>query len=106
MSPDKIPQPLIDSRCLSVDLSMTADETIDRIKNILPKMDIKDAKGNSLGATPEDKQLAVEFLDKYKDKIRAGKLNARTLGNIIKVIHSSRNINSDWEPAALTLLAN
>lgn len=106
MSPKEIPQPLIDSRCLSVDLSMTAQETIDRIKNILPKMDIKDSKGNSLNATKEEKELAINFLDKYKNKIRAGKLNARTLGNIIKVIHASKNVSSNWEDAALTLLSN
>jgi 8-oxo-dGTP pyrophosphatase MutT (NUDIX family) len=106
LAPDKIPQPLIDSRCLSVDLSMSKDETIKRIQNILPKMDIKDARGNSLGATLEEKQMALDFLNEHRNDIRIGKLNARTLGNIIKVIHSSKGEGEDWKDAAETLLFN
>lgn len=105
LSPKEMPQPLIDSRCLSVDLSMSKDETIKRLNNILPKMDVKNAKGKSLGASEEEKKMALDFLTKHKDDIRIGKLNARTLGNIIKIIHSTKG-SSNWEDSALTLLFN
>lgn len=105
LPPEEIPQPLIDSRCLSINLSMTKEETIERLEKIMPKMDILDAKGRSLRASKEDKRMALDFLNRYKDKIREGKLNARTLGNIVKIIHSSDGKNN-WESAALALLSN
>lgn len=105
LSPQEMPQPLIDSRCLSIDLSMSKEETIDRIKSILPKMKILDASGKPLKLDPEDKEKAINFLDKYKHSIREGKLNARTLGNIVKIIHASKGTNV-WESAALALLSN
>lgn len=105
LSPEEIPQPLIDSRCLSVDLSMTKEQTIQRLNQILPAMDILNAKGESLNISIEEKEQALNFLSKYKDSIRVGKLNARTLGNIAKIIHSTRGM-SNWEDSALTLLFN
>lgn len=103
---EDIPQPLIDSRCLSIDLSMTKEETIERINTILPNLKVLDTSGKPLKVSKQDKIDALTFLDKYKDSIREGKLNARTLGNIIKIIHSSRENNIPWQSAALALLSN
>lgn len=106
LPPTEIPQPLIDSRCLSVNLSMTKVETIERLNKILPKMKVLDSKGNPIqGITPEEKILALNFLDKHKDNIRIGKLNARVILSILKVIHSTKG-TSNWEDAALSLLYN
>lgn len=103
LSPEEMPQPLVDSRCLAIDLSMTVDETLNRMQTILPHVKIKDAQGNDLKMSMSEKQQALDFLKKYATKIRPGKINARTLLNIAKVIHSSPK---NWEDTAKTLLAN
>lgn len=99
----KMPQPLVDSRCLAIDLSMSRTETLERMGAILDKIKIKDRAGNPLSISSKEKKQALDFLSTHSDKIREGKLNARTLLNIMKVIHASPN---DWEEIATTLLYN
>ncbi len=111
LSSKEIPQP-IKSRSLRVDLSMDAQQTIDRIKNIaedkqgkLTNITLEDASGGKISYTHEDMDAAIKFLEKYKDK--TGDLNVRTLGNIVRVIHDAREEGEDegdWVDAAKSFI--
>lgn len=103
LSADKMPQPLIDSRCLAINLSMTKQETLDRITSILPLIKISGADGN-LDISMATKQAALEFLKQNADTIREGKLNVRTLSNIVKIIHQTGGNEKQWKDIATTLL--
>jgi hypothetical protein len=74
------------TRCMVIDLSMSPDDKIDRMRSILPSMlpqyDIKIKKD------------ALEFLNKYKNDVN---LNIRMLIMVIKIIATNP---SDWENAA------
>jgi|ERR1035437_619283 hypothetical protein len=102
-----IPQPL-KSRSLRIDLTMNAKQTLDRIKEIakdkqgkLTNIKLEDADHNRIVYDHEDMDEAIKFLDKYKDK--TGDLNVRTLGNIVRVIHDSRedgDTSDSWQGTA------
>lgn len=101
----------VKTRNLTLDLSMTADETMDRIKNILPKMQIEDNNGNIINLSDQDKDEVYQFFEKYKNKTDLTNLNARTFGNIAKIkARYNKNSNSfgglGWEEVALNLLTN
>jgi hypothetical protein len=100
---NQIPEPIVDSRALSIDLSMNASETIERLRKIKDKMPIEDIHGNPIeGITSQDRTDAVDFMDKYKDSMRLSQINARTMGSIIKIKkQSEKNGKADWERSAL-----
>jgi hypothetical protein len=100
---NQIPEPIVDSRALSIDLSMNASETIERLRKIKDKMPIEDIHGNPIeGITSQDRTDAVDFMDKYKDAMRLSQINARTMGSIIKIKkQSEKNGKADWERSAL-----
>jgi hypothetical protein len=68
-------------------------------------MTVLNANEEPLEISDDEKRLAFNFLNQHKNQIRIGKLNARTLGNIMKIIHSTKG-RSNWEDSALTLLFN
>ncbi len=106
-----IPQPLR-SRSLGIDLTMDTQQTIDRIKEIskdkkggMTNIKLQDANGNNISYDTKDMEEAIKFLDKYKDKTEG--LNVRTLGNIVRVIHDSREEGEDadnWQGTAKRFL--
>ena len=106
LQPENMPQPLVDSRALAVDLSMTIDDTVERLRQISQIMPITDASGNKIEVSEADRTAAVDFINEYRNQIRPGKLNARTMGNITKIIHTSSGTNRDWKKMALTMLAS
>jgi hypothetical protein len=67
------------SRCIFVDVSMTAAEKIARIKEI--------AAAIRPDLAPERKAEALELLDKFKDDI--GDLNIRTFLKVLEIQHSN-----------------
>lgn len=96
------------SRTLSVDLTMTAAETIERLKAIKDKIPFESSKGEPIEVSTRERNLALEFLDKYKDKIALSKVNARTLGSIALIIQNieknpAQYKNLDWKKVALSL---
>lgn len=79
----QIPQPMI-SRATSIDVSMTADEKIDRMKFILPKVHPE--------LSMDLKQECLDILAKYKNS--AKDLNVRTLLKVIN-IKTSKVVDSE-----------
>jgi hypothetical protein len=88
----KIDQAIL-SRSLSVDVSMTRDEAIERMITILP--DILPEYSLDM------KEDALLFLDYHKDVCKD--LNLRVLLSVVKV---RANIPEDWEKNALYLISN
>lgn len=104
LPPDKIPQPLR-SRSLPIDLSMTAEETVDRLRTIAPFMTFQDARGEEFTVPQESMDAAIDFLDQYKNKIDIGSLNARTFGSIALVHQKYTQAGlKHWKSAALAIV--
>lgn len=94
------------SRCFASDLSMSTNEIMDMLKNILPHMTFENEDGTEFKVSKEDREAAYNFLDKYKDVIKLNKLNARVLGQIIiqkheKEAHPEEFPNLTWEKLAI-----
>lgn len=76
--------PLVESRCLSMDLTMNLEQTMSKLKKIKDTIILKDNKGNALpGITQEDRDMAFQFIDEMKANVPVSKINGRTLGNLI-----------------------
>ena len=95
------------SRSLRVDLSMDAAQTIERIKSIAKDKDgnftnieLEDTAGKKVKYDHEDMDAAIKFMEKNKNKMTD--INVRTLGNIVKLIHDSKDDeeDGDWQTAA------
>jgi hypothetical protein len=107
LSAKELPQPL-KSRSLRVDLSMDADQTMERIKEIashkesgkMTNIKLEDTNGKSVKYDHQDMVDAISFMDKHKNKM--GDLNVRTLGSIVKLIHDSKEEgeDDDWQTSA------
>lgn len=100
----------VKTRNLTIDLSMTPDETMDRLKAIMPKMIFQNNEGKDMEVTDEVKQDVFNFILKYKDKTNLTNLNARVFGNIAKIrTRFDKNPNAyggvSWENVALNLLS-
>lgn len=100
-----MPQPLR-SRSLTINLSMTAKETIERMRTFIDTMPFQDNHGNPIQVNAEDRKAAIDFLDENSDKIDIGDLNARTLGQIALIKKKVRESNShlDWKKVAIAML--
>jgi len=81
---DKIPQALI-SRSLVVDLYMTPEEKIERMRYLVPTLDA----GATL--TVEEKNAVLDVIDKYKDTIHD--LNVRTVVKALLVYENTKDID-------------
>jgi len=73
------------SRALASNLTMTVDETIDKLESILDKINIYTAdKSSIIEVRPEARKLAFNVLKEFKDKL--GKdINTRVLSNAILI---------------------
>lgn len=107
LTPSEMPQPLR-SRALTVDLTMNAKETLTRLKEIVPHMEFQNNRGEVINVSAEDRNAAVNFLDKYKNQIDMGDLNARTLGQIAlikKQISDNPETDLGWGDVAISMLS-
>lgn len=101
LPPNKVPQPL-KSRSLRVDMTMTPEETIQRIRHIAQHPDTKEynnlkfqnSDGKDIKYDAKDLKDAVDFLDKYKHK--TSDLNIRTVGSLLDIIHGAKEDGVDW----------
>ena len=94
MSSDKLDQ-AVKSRSMTIDLSMTLKDKIERMNYILPSV---------MPSYPMDmKQAALDFMAQHADI--AKEFNMRTLQKIIKVTHAYGD-NPEWKDAAKYLLTN
>lgn len=95
LSIDKIDQ-AIKSRSIAIDLSMTIQDKIDRMRFILP---------NVMSDYSMDlKETALEFMCAHADE--AVEFNMRTLQKIIRVVHAYGLETDEWQDAAQYLLTN
>jgi hypothetical protein len=78
----ELPQPIVNSRARTIDLSMSMDETIDKLNVIKDKMKLKDRLGNDMGVTKDHMNAVIDFLKKYKKNLDIEKVNGRTLSNL------------------------
>ena len=94
MSSDKLDQ-AVKSRSMTIDLSMTLKDKIERMNYILPSV---------MPSYPMDlKQTALDFMAQHADI--AKEFNMRTLQKVIKVVHAYGD-NPEWKDAAKYLLTN
>lgn len=84
--------PIVESRSLAVDLTMTTEQTMDKLKKIKDKIIIKDKHGNAINVNQTERDMAFDFLDKFKDKISTTKINGRTLGNLMGTATNLRKL--------------
>lgn len=75
--------PIVDSRASAIDLSMTVDQTLDRMEQIAPYISIKNNKGTKMNIDPVDRTNAIKMLREVKEYVRVEQLNGRTLGQLI-----------------------
>lgn len=75
--------PIVDSRASAIDLTMTVDQTLDRMEQIAPYISIKNNKGVKMNIDPVDRTNAIKMLREVKDYVRVEQLNGRTLGQLI-----------------------
>lgn len=95
MSSDKLDQ-AVKSRSITIDLSMTLKDKIERMNYILPSV---------MPSYPMDmKQAALDFMAQHADI--AKEFNMRTLQKIIKITHAYGVDNPEWKDAAKYLLTN
>lgn len=95
MSSDKL-DPAVKSRSMTIDLSMTLNDKIERMNYILPSV---------MPSYPMDmKQTALDFMAQHADI--AKEFNMRTLQKIIKITHAYGVDNPEWKDAAKYLLTN
>jgi hypothetical protein len=94
MSSDKLDQ-AVKSRSMTIDLSMTLKDKIERMNYILPSV---------MPCYPMDmKQTALDFMAQHADI--AKEFNMRTLQKIIKITHAYGD-NPEWKDAAKYLITN
>jgi hypothetical protein len=74
------PQPLIQSRCASVDLTMTKDQTLEKLDEIKDKVKIKGKGEKEIEVSKEARLNAMEFMRDHKKELPLGMVNARIYG--------------------------
>ena len=95
------------SRTLAADLTMTADETIEKLESIKDKIKIKNYQTHEeIPLTSEDKTNVLDFFKKYKDSVDISKLNVRTFMDISLILAESKQHPEDfkdisWEDLAI-----
>lgn len=75
-------QPIAESRATQIDMTMTTAETMERLDQILYHIDFYTSKGSEISVSREDRKVAYDFIDKYKDLMSIGQLNTRTLSKL------------------------
>ena len=81
MTDKDVPQP-IRSRSLMIDLTMNRNETLAKVKQIAPNVKFKSPDGSVVAVSSENRQKAVDFMEKYITKIPEADLNMRTFQKI------------------------
>ncbi|HNQ20261.1 MAG TPA: hypothetical protein PKI46_04275, partial [Bacteroidales bacterium] len=94
---NKVPQPLR-SRSLMIDLTMNRQETISKVKRIAPRVKFKDPEGNIIQVSNENRQKAVDFMDRYLNKISEDDLNMRTYQKIAMTYQTIEEFGSHLDP--------
>ncbi len=81
----EFPQPLIDSRCASVDLTMTKAETMDKLSEIKDKIELRGKNDVLIEVPQESRTAAYNFFERHKDVLGLGQINARTFAQVAQI---------------------
>lgn len=103
LPPDKMPQPIIQSRALDMDLSMSREETVELMEHIAPDMKFYNNRGDEIDIPKETVQDAVNFIKVHAKDMPIGRLNARTLQNVAVlkyVVDQSGDDSISWRDLA------
>lgn len=94
---DKVPQ-AIRSRSLTIDLTMNRQETVDKIDSIKDKVKFKDPQGNIIEVSEENRENAMDFMRKYKNKFDEADLNVRTFIKIALTYETVGQYGTNMSP--------
>lgn len=100
LSNDQVPQP-IKSRALRADLTMSADQTIERLRFIAKNKEGKYQNLHFKGVpnyTHEEMEDVLNFLDKHKHN--TSDLNVRTVGSMLAIKKIADQEGEDWRKDA------
>jgi hypothetical protein len=84
------------TRCLIVDVSMTIPDILERMRYILPQLDV--------GAPPALREECLELITEYAYNIQ--ELSLRTLRNTINCAHLNGEGSADWKRLAVYHMLN
>lgn len=95
------------SRSLSIDLTMTKEQTLQRLGEILHLMPFKNNKGEDIYVSEEDRHAALEFFKEKQEMITIENMNARTLGSValLKREIELNKIEVDWKISAVNIVS-
>lgn len=95
--------PITESRAASTDLSMNLEQTLERIETkIIPKMSLKDDKGEKLAdLTLEDKQAAFEAFKEVAQFGKIEQINTRVYGGIVAKARYQRRMEGKYDKEML-----
>jgi hypothetical protein len=90
------PQPLVDSRCNALDLSMTMEQTVDKLNAIKNFVKPTNENGERVdGIEQEDKDRAMDFINEFQNRLGIGQVNGRTLAKLMVISKKSRLAGED-----------
>lgn len=97
MTDKEVPQP-VRSRSLMIDLTMNRQETVQKVKQIAPRVKFKDPEGNIINISQENRKKATDFMENYITKIAEQDLNMRTFNKIALTYHTCEQFGSNLDP--------
>lgn len=93
---DRDMSPIVDSRASAIDLSMTMEQTLEKLDKIKYKMRFENDKGEPLDVSKDIREKCVQFLKDHKDDLRIEQVNGRTLGRLALLayfVNNNPNVN-------------
>lgn len=94
------------TRCLTIDLTMTKEETVQRLDEIVLDMPFENSEGTKINVSPDTRLLALNYIKKNIDRVDIRELNARTLGSIALIIEELKGQTViKWEKIAYNLIS-
>jgi len=82
---EDFPQPLISSRCGAIDLTMTKDETLDKLNDIKGSIKVRGKNDVLVEISQESRNAAYEFFKKFKNQLDLGQINGRTFAQVAQI---------------------
>lgn len=82
---EEFPQPLISSRCAAIDLTMTKDETLDKLNDIKEFIKLRGKNDVLLDVPKESRVAAYEFFMRHKNHLDLGQVNGRTFAQVAQI---------------------
>ena len=93
---EAFPQPLVDSRCNALDLTMTMEQTVSKLNSIKNVIEPTNERGEPLdGIEQEDRDRSMEFINKFQKRMGVGAVNGRTLAKLMVISKRCRLAGED-----------